>query len=457
MSLPGRSARWPARRRGSTAGRAAPTRWALSTGVRRSSSPSSRRTGTSGSGPGPKSGASGAFGQRSQRLSVSLARAVARSNGSNASPGIAAARSAACRWRSAGSGGVLRSQGSGDSSQVVAAYSVVLNGRGWWRLAIDRQRAPAKAQERRGVTMESRAHRSREGRSEHRVEVAGEEDREQVHTGQTPRPRPPLRSITRPRMGPRPTDPPDPRGRRPRRGPRATSAAAERAQHTRHGLERLQVERTGAIRLGDRVEHEAVHPPGVTQRVAKRDLRSVGRSVQSHLFDSELLAQRVDVVGRVAARVEGPAWPEPPGAGGGRVSGAQEVRALERPAAKHPGAPAAALVVDDQVAVAVRPGQRTPLAVIPNANEADCPGPPASATTGGRVGPPRRRARHLQHEQRDAAGHGPGAVERDAEAPTLENRRAPAALEVELRLGDGRASQGEARGQKQRGNTAASH
>ena len=108
-------------------GNCAPTRRAFSTGVRRSSSPSSRSTGTSGSGPGPKSGASGAFGQRSQRLSTSLARAVARSNGSKSLSGINAARAAACRWRSAGSGGVLRSHGSDASSQLVAAYRAVLN------------------------------------------------------------------------------------------------------------------------------------------------------------------------------------------------------------------------------------------------------------------------------------------------------------------------------------------
>jgi hypothetical protein len=52
---------------------------------------------------------------------VSLSSALALSNGSNAESGIAAARAAAWRWRSAGSGGVERSQGSSASSQVVAA------------------------------------------------------------------------------------------------------------------------------------------------------------------------------------------------------------------------------------------------------------------------------------------------------------------------------------------------
>jgi len=96
-------------------------RSAFSTGVRRSSSPSINSTGTSGSAPGPKSGADGACGQLSQRFSVSLASAVARSKGAKAESGIAASRSAAWLCRAAGSGGVSRDHGRGASSHVVAA------------------------------------------------------------------------------------------------------------------------------------------------------------------------------------------------------------------------------------------------------------------------------------------------------------------------------------------------
>ena len=331
-----------------------PTRSAFSTGVRRSSSPSSRSTGTSGSGPGPNSGARGAFGQRSQRLSVSLARAVARSKGSNAPSGIAAALAAACRWRSAGSGGVLRSQGSGASSQLVAAYSAVLNGRGFGGGSASTSTARLRSR-RSGVGSPSQrgAHRAREGGAQDRLEVAREEDREHVHASETPHSRPAL-----------PVDHPTAYPAAPKaiheipevgRGIARPGAvpATERAQRARRGRERVQVERIRAIHLGDRIEHQAVHPLGITQRVAQRDLRSVRRSVQSHLLGTELLAQRVDVVGCVAARVEGPARPEPPGAGSRRVSGVQKVGALERPAAKQPGAAAAALVVDHEVAVAV--------------------------------------------------------------------------------------------------------
>ena len=118
------SAEWPVA--GATTsvdcGNSCAVRSAFSTGVRRSSSPPSRSTGTSGSGPGPNSGG--------RRVRPALAEAervagsaVARSNGSNSESGTVGRPRAACRRRSAGSGGVVRAHGSGVSSQMVAAYS----------------------------------------------------------------------------------------------------------------------------------------------------------------------------------------------------------------------------------------------------------------------------------------------------------------------------------------------
>ena len=111
-------------------GNRAATRLAFSTGVRRSSSPSSRSTGTFGSGAPAGGGAGLATGQRPQSVIRSLSSTVARSKGRKSESGRAVTASRASRRRTAGSGGVLRAQGKGVSSQVVAAYSAALRIRG---------------------------------------------------------------------------------------------------------------------------------------------------------------------------------------------------------------------------------------------------------------------------------------------------------------------------------------
>jgi hypothetical protein len=78
-------------------GKRTATLWALSTGVRKSSSPSRISVGTSGSGLGPKPGGLGAAGQRSQSASRSFSRIAPVSNGENEAAGRAAV--AASAWR----------------------------------------------------------------------------------------------------------------------------------------------------------------------------------------------------------------------------------------------------------------------------------------------------------------------------------------------------------------------
>jgi hypothetical protein len=92
--------------------------WAeTSGGVRRSSCPCSISVGTAGYGPPAAGGGRPGSGQRRQR-SISSAYATSASNGANAEPGSASARSRATRKRSAG--GVPRGHGSGVSSHTVA-------------------------------------------------------------------------------------------------------------------------------------------------------------------------------------------------------------------------------------------------------------------------------------------------------------------------------------------------
>ena len=96
-------------------------RRAVSTGVRRSSSPLSISTGTSGSEPGggPGAGAGEASGQRRHMRMKSLPALVARSKGRKAAAGICANAARISAKRVTGS--EKRVQGNGISSQLVAA------------------------------------------------------------------------------------------------------------------------------------------------------------------------------------------------------------------------------------------------------------------------------------------------------------------------------------------------
>ena len=194
-----------------------------------------------------------------------------------------------------------------------------------WRLGVDHECAPAQPQERREIAPQRSAHGPGEGRAQRWVEVAAKQDREQVDAGQALRPRPaaPVDHPTAHRAARQAIHEGLKVGHRiPRPG---ALRAAEGPQRTRHGVECVEVERVRAIHLDYRVEHEAVDPRGVTKRVAECHLRPVRSPVQGHLLRAELLPQGVDVVGRVAAGVEGPARPKPPRAGGGRVAGIEEI------------------------------------------------------------------------------------------------------------------------------------
>ncbi len=307
------------------------------------------------------------------------------------------------------------------------------------RLGIHRERAPAQAQQRRGVAGQRRAHGAGEGGAQSRVEVSGQQDREHVHAREAAHPR-----------APAPVD--DPAAQRPARHalhergevghriarPRA-SPAAERAERARHGLERVEVERVGPVRLDGGVEHEPLHPRGVAQRVPERDLRAVRGPVQRDPLGAELLPDRIEVVIRVAARVEGPPRTEPPGAGAGGRSGLQEVRALEPPAAEQARAPRTALVEDHEVAVAVGREQHAQR-VRPERLRRRLPGPAREHEQRRAGGPAPPSGSHPLHQQRDPARHRAAAVERHAQPCAGEVVRA-AALEAERRLSGRRKRQ----------------
>ena len=176
------------------AGTAAPPAGRSPTGVRRSSAPSTSSTGTSGSCPEPRSGATGAAGQLSHSSSVSLReRRGAVEWLRTPSRECVAASASASRCRSAESGGVARGHGIGISSQDVAAYSAELSWRGGGGSA-----SISNARRRRrsigvDVAAERGSDRAGEGRPQGGVEVAGEQDREEVHARESAAPAPAAR------------------------------------------------------------------------------------------------------------------------------------------------------------------------------------------------------------------------------------------------------------------------
>ena len=340
---------------------------------------------------------------------------------------------------------MLRSHGSGVSSQVVAAYSAVLSRRGGRRLGIHRRTracaAAAAAWDRRAAPRAPTPGRRRAAAGSKSPARRIENTSTRVRRRTRGRP---CRSITRPRMRPR--------ARRSTRAARSATGSRVQgqclrqsdSQRTRHGVERVQVERIRAVHLDHGVEHQAVHVRGVAQRVGERDLRSVRGPVQGHLLGAELLAKRVDVVGRVAARVEGPAWAQ--AAGRRRRPRLPASRRLERSSAlqrSSPGAAAAALVVDHQVAVAIERVQHGRSDGDPEGIRRRLARPAGEREHRGPRGAAAAARAHPHHEQRDAAGHGPRAVERHGHATALEHPRRTAALQLELRLGRGRGDEQE--------------
>ena len=182
------------------------------------------------------------------------------------------------------------------------------------RSAVDRVGAPAEAQEGRGVAVERGAHRTREAGAHDGVQVAREQDGEQVLTAKPCAPSGPVVVDQLPAQRSSP-EPPHERLDVPHRIAREarTAGPAERAKHARHRLEGLQVQRARPARLDHGVEHEPLDVRGMGEGVPECDLRPVRRAEQSDALVAERQPERLDVLGAVTARVGGAPRPEPRG------------------------------------------------------------------------------------------------------------------------------------------------
>ena len=113
-------------------------------------------------------------------------------------------------------------------------------------------------------------------------------------------------------------------------GERPAAAAADGLEHARHGSEAVEVQVVGSARLHHGVEHQPLDPVAVAERVPERDLGAVRGPEQRDLLLPEGLTEPLDVLHRVAARVEPPPRPEPACARARLGAGAQQVGLLER-------------------------------------------------------------------------------------------------------------------------------
>ena len=189
------SAEWPTP--GATSRRAcgklAATRRALSTGVRRSSSPSSTSTGTSGNGPGREAG-DGRCGRPAAAqvddVVVDRGRAIEGQEGALRKRRGGRLGAGATRQR------VRRRRPRPRERRLLAGGRRVERGAEHVRRrrrTVDRVGAPAQAHERRGVAVERGAHRARKARAHDRIEVARQQHGEQVLATEPQRARRPRR------------------------------------------------------------------------------------------------------------------------------------------------------------------------------------------------------------------------------------------------------------------------
>ena len=236
-------------------------------------------------GPGPRSGATGAAGQLSHSSSVSLASAVARSNGATRNPGwwphpprrgdAAPPRPAA--WRAARASGPPRTSQPRTPAELSNSWRR--------RLGVDLDRAAPQPEHRRDVAVQRRLHRTRERGSQRRVEVAGQQHREEVHAREPVGPAPPARVDDAPRDGPAPS--PDPAHEAAQVGDRIlrppAQPPAQGAEHTRHGARAVAVVRVRAVHGRHRVEHQPLYPiPGsAARRTARPWCRTTSRTARS--------------------------------------------------------------------------------------------------------------------------------------------------------------------------------
>ena len=131
---------------------------------------------------------------------------------------------------------------------------------------------------------------------------------------------------------------------------RAGARGAQLAQDPGDRRERGAVERFGAVRRHDRVEHERFDVARIGLRVLLGHLRAVGGAVQHELFVAARDAQRLDVGDGVGRRVEAARRPELRGAFGDRGARGRVGVEFEAVAGERLGEADAALVEHDQIA-----------------------------------------------------------------------------------------------------------
>ena len=419
---------WPVNGTATTAapGMRPATARALSSGVRRSSAPSSRSVGTAGSGPG-EAGAGAAFGQpRHVPTAPPSSRDVAGERAERGAPepprrGHRRSRAPLGAGRAAPREARLLAQ-RGRVQRVArrVAAGALQPARGD---PADARGAGPQAHERAQVAGQRAAHGAGQVGAQGRVLVAGEEDVEQRQRRDAHAHAAPARVRQR-AADAAAVDAADERAQVAHgiaRDAAAGAAVAQRAQHPRHRVQGRAQQRVPALGRDDRVEHERLDAVGVGRRVVQRDLRAVGDAEQHEPLVARLAAQVLEVGDRVGRRVEGAPRAELLGAAADRARLRGRAR-LERRTAQPARPPVPALVEDEQVAGRER-GRHDLREVGRSSGSAAWPGPPARATTAVAVGLEAARTR-LACSVTVPARPSAAAIQRDRRGRRTRSRRA---------------------------------
>jgi hypothetical protein len=143
-------------------------------------------------------------------------------------------------------------------------------------LGVDLEGAPAQPQQRGGVAAQPGAHGPRQGGPQGGIEVARDQDREQIQARQVAGAGPAAGVHHAPAQGPSSGDAIHEAGEIGHRVGRPRAATpAERAERSRSRRQRVEVVRVRAVELHHRVEHEPVDAVRIALRIAERQLRAI--------------------------------------------------------------------------------------------------------------------------------------------------------------------------------------
>ena len=208
------------------------------------------------------------------------------------------------------------------------------------------------------------------------------------------------------------------------------------AQHARHRADGVPSKGIRAVGADDRVEQQALDVRGIGSRVGKRQLGPVRDAVDDHLVHADRPPHRLEVLDRVAGRVEGAARPDRLGAVGGGARHVHEPLAepLEGGAAQRARAAGAPLVEGHDLAAVEASAQLERLVLGKRRG-----GLARAAGEGEERAAARARGRYTAHVQPHRPGSAPERSSGTSTLPQIASLRMPQRLNEAVCAGAGEA------------------